>query len=167
MKKAFIILITLILTIPLQAQTIREFSRDTGLYVSELRAFTGTSLEASELPDFERFLHLYDSLSFEKRMEIIDVSNLMITRKCRPRPHYIKYQRIMMEFFFEDKTSHGYEDWLEGYKLFLNSEASLLRTMDQWLSLSLSLLEDNIFYSSNAVSWKEGVETFQDTALEE
>lgn len=161
MKRAFIILVALILTIPLKAQTLREFSRDTGLYVSELRSFTGTSLESSQVPDFERFLHLYDSLSFEKRMEIIDFSNLMLKRKCRPRPHFIKYQRIMMEFFYEDKTSHGYEEWLEGYKLFLNSDVALLRPMDQWLSLSLALLEDNIFYTSNAVTWKVSTPSFQ------
>ncbi len=161
MKKLFVILITLIVTVTLKAQTIREFSRDTALYISELVAFTGNSLESSEVPDFQRFLHLYDSLSFEKRMEIIEVSNLMLTSKCRPRPHFIKYQRILMEFFYEDKTSHGYEEWQEGYKLFLASEAALLRTMDQWLSLSLSLLEDNIFYGSNAVTWKVSTPSFQ------
>ena len=161
MRKSIIILITLILTISSQAQIIREFSRDTALYVSELLSFTGTSLESSEEIDFQKFLHLYDSLSFEKRMEIIEVSNLMLTRKCRPRPHFIKYQRILMEFFYEDKTSHGYEEWLEGYKIFLVSEAALLRTTDQWLSLSLSLLEDNVFYASNAVTWKVSTPSFR------
>ena len=40
-------------------------------------------------------------------MEIIEVSNLMLNRKCRPRPHFIQYQRVMMEFFYEDKTFLG------------------------------------------------------------
>jgi len=161
MKRTIIILFALILTIPLHAQTIREFSRDTGLYVSELLTFTGTSLEASQVPDFERFLHLYDSLSFEERMEIIDVSNLMLIKKCRPRPHFLKYQRIIMEFFFEEKKSHGYEEWLKGYKLFMSSDAALLRTSDQWLSLSLSLLEENIFFNSNSVTWKVSTPSFR------
>ncbi|MEN8229569.1 MAG: hypothetical protein ABFS38_15520 [Bacteroidota bacterium] len=161
MKRTTIILVILISAISLHAQSIREFSRDTGLYVTELLAFTGTSLDEAQLHDFERFLHLYDSLSFEERMEIIDVSNLMLIKDCRPRPHFIKYQQVMLEFFFEDKTSRGFEEWLEGYKLFISSDAALLKTMDQWLSLSLSLLEDNIFYTSLAVTWKVSTPSFQ------
>ncbi len=160
MKRAFIILISLFITCQVDAQIIREFTKDTALYASELVAFTGTSLEPSEVPDFERFLHLYDSLSYEERMEIIAVSNLMLDRKCRPHPHFIKYQRVMMEFFYGEKISHGYEEWLEGYRLFLRSDAALLRTMDQWLSLSLSLLADNIFYTSNSVTWKVSTPSF-------
>ncbi|MCK5136766.1 MAG: hypothetical protein KAR19_13330 [Bacteroidales bacterium] len=161
MKRAFIVLVSLFMTNQLQAQIIREFSTDTALFVSELVIFNGRSLKSAEVPVFERFLHLYDSLPFEKRMEIIEVSNLMLNRKCRPHPHFIKYQQVMMEFFYEDKTFHGYEEWMKGYKLFLSSDAALLRSIDQWLSLSLSLLEDNIFYTSNAVTWKVSTPSFK------
>jgi hypothetical protein len=67
----------------------------------------------------------------------------------------------MMEYFYEDKTSHGYDEWLEGLRLFLSSDGALLRNIDQWLSLSLSLLEENIFYTSNAVTWKVSTPSFQ------
>ena len=157
----FSLVLLLGLTVSVSSQTIREFSRDTGLFVSELTTFTGTSLETSEVPDFQRFIHLYDSLSFEKRLEIIDLSNLMLDRQCRPRPHFITFQRILNEFFFEDKTSHGYEAWLAGFKLLLKGDNALLRTIHQWLSLSLNLLEDNIFYSSSSVTWKVSTPSFQ------
>ncbi|MCD4710968.1 MAG: hypothetical protein K8R52_08985, partial [Bacteroidales bacterium] len=122
MRKAIITIILLLLVNLLYAQAIREFSRDTGLFVSELTTFTGTFLESSEMPDFQRFLHVYDSLSYDQRLEIIEVSNLMLNRKCRPRPHFIKYQRIMMEFFTEEKTSHGYDEWWEGFTLLLKRD---------------------------------------------
>ncbi len=162
MRQTFLTLVILIvLTVSVRSQTIREFSRDTGLYVSELITFTGTSLETSEVPDFERFIHLYDSLSFDKRMEIIDISNLLLARKCRPRPHFITFQRVLMEFFLEDKISHGYEEWLKGLNLLLNGHNALLKTINQWLSLSLSLLEDNIFYTSSSVTWKVSTPSFR------
>jgi len=154
MKKVPVLLLFLALALPMQAQVVREFSEDTASYVPDLVRFTGTSLETSEVPDFERFLRLYDSLPHVHRMEIIRVSNLMLNLKCRPRPHFIKYQRAMLEFFDEDKTHLGYEEWNEGLESFLKSDRALLATVDQWLSLSLSLLEDNIFYSSSAVTWK-------------
>ena len=161
MRKAAITIILLLLVNLIYAQSIREFSRDTGLYVSELTIYTGTYLESSELPDFQRFLHVYDSLSYDQRMEIIEVSNLMLNRRCRPRPHFIKYQRIMMEFFTEEKTSHGYDEWLEGIILLLKRDDASIRAIDQWLSLSLLLLEENIFYSSNSISWKVATPSFQ------
>jgi len=160
MKRVLFIFAIFLQLSSLRAQTIKEFSQDTGLYVSQLVQFTGMSLKTAEVPDFERFLHLYDSLSFEQRMEIIEISNLMLSRKCRPRPHFIKYQQAMMEFFYEDKISHGYDEWLEGFSLLLKSDAGLLRTIDQWLSLSLSLLRENIFYSSTAVTWKISTPSF-------
>lgn len=161
MKRAFIILVTVILTTPLVSQSIREFAPDTATYISELVAFTGTALQTDEIPEFQRFIYLFDSLPHEQRMEIIEVSNLMLNRKCRPRPHFINYQRTMIEFFVEDKISHGYSEWLEGYKLFLKSEAALLRAINQWLSLSLTLLEDNIFYTSSSITWKVSTPSFQ------
>jgi hypothetical protein len=161
MKRALILLVPMILATPLYSQIIKEFKPDTATFISELVTFTGTALETDEVPDFNRFLQLFDSLPFERQMEIIEVSNLMLDRKCRPRPHFIKYQRVMMEFFYEDKVSHGYEAWLEGFKLFLKSDAALLRSVDQWLSLSLSLLEDNIFFSSNTITWKVSTPSFK------
>ena len=135
------------------AQLIREFSADTALFHSELVTFTGSSLESTEVPDFEKFLRLYDSLPYDRRMEIIDISNRMLSKGCRPRPHFINYQRIMLEFFVEQKTGYGYEEWLEGFRNLLAERELLLRTLDQWLSLSLSMLDKGILYGSNAVTW--------------
>ena len=161
MKRISFILILISLLISVKAQTIREFSSDTGQYVSELRAFTGTYLESSEISDFERFVRLYDSISYDQRMEIIGVSNLMLERKCRPRPHFIAYQQVMIQFYFEGKTSHGYDEWLEGYLKILNNESTTLGTIAQFLSLTSSLLGENIFYSSNTIAWKVSTPSFQ------
>ena len=160
MKRTFLIWILITLVVSVKAQKIREFSSDTSLYVSELRAFTGTFLESSEIPDFERFVRLYDSISYEQRMEIIGVSNRMLDRKCRPRPHFIAYQRIMIQFFFEGKTSHGYEEWQEGYLKILNSESTTIGTIAQWLTLTSSLLKENVLYSSNTITWKVSTPSF-------
>ncbi len=161
MKRASNILLFILLTFSLKGQIIREFSADTGLYVNELVSFTGTSLQPSEVPDFERFIRLYDSLEYSGRMEIIELSNSMLERKCRPRPHFIRFQQIMIEFHVNQKKSQGYEEWLEGYRQLLRSEQALLQKIDQWLSLTLTLLTDNIFYESNAVTWKVSTPSYQ------
>jgi len=161
MKRIFLIGILLSLIVSIRAQNIREFSSDTGLYVSELRAFTGSHLETAEIPDFERFIRLYDSISFDQRMEIIGVSNLMLDRRCRPRPHFIAYQRVMIQFLFEDKSSHGYEEWLEGFRILLKDEETMNSTIAQFLALTSSLLEENIFYSTNSITWKVSTPSFQ------
>ncbi len=160
-RRLLILLISACLLTSIHGQSIREFQNDTATFISELKAFTGTNLQTDEGPDFERFIHLFDSLSYEQQMEIIEISNLMLKKNCRPRPQFISYQRIMMEFYYENKTSHGLDEWLEGYKLFLKGDRSLLTAITQWLQLSLTLLEDNIFYSSNSVTWKVSTPSFR------
>jgi hypothetical protein len=145
----------------LEAQRLTEFSSDTALFVEEMVAFTGSSLESSQVEDFERFLLLYDSLPHERRLEVIECSNLMLSRKCRPRPHFIRYEQVMLEFFVGDKTGHGYEEWLEGFRILLTGEDVNLRSVDQWLTLSLSLLRDNTLYGTNAVRWVISAPEFQ------
>jgi len=161
MKKAIISLTLILLVNLVCAQSIREFTRDTGQYVSELSTFTGAHLESSEMPDFQRFLHVYDSLSYGQQLEIIEVSNLMLVRKCRPRPHFIKYQRIMMEFFTENKTSHGYDEWLEGFTQLLRRNDASIAAIDQLLTLSLDLLNENVLYRSNSIAWMVSGPSFQ------
>jgi len=161
MKKTLISLIFLVFANLLYAQSIREFTSDTGQFVSELTMFTGTHLESSETGDFQSFLRVYDSLSYDQQLEIIEVSNMMLVRKCRPRPHFIKYQRIMMEFYTEDKTSHGYDEWLEGFTRLLKREDASIAVIDQLLSLSLNLLDENLIYKSNSISWKVSSPSFQ------
>ncbi|MFH0755856.1 MAG: hypothetical protein V2B15_01040 [Bacteroidota bacterium] len=160
MKRVLVILGSILLSTQLHSQIIREFKADTATFITELISFTGTALQSDEEPDFQRFIHLFDSLPYDRQMEIIEVSNLMLDIKCRPRPQFIQYQRVMMEFFYEDKAMHGYEEWLEGYKLFLTSDKTMLREISQWLTLSLSLLEDNIFYASSVITWKVSTPSF-------
>jgi len=154
-------LLLVLLSTALLGQNLREFQVDTATYVEELKAFTGVSLESTELPDFERFLLLYDSLPYDKRMEIIEISNLMLQRRCRPRPHFIAFQQNLNEFFVRDKSSHGYADWMAGFRNLLISEQALTRTIAQWLRLSLSLMKENIFYETASVTWKMAEPNFR------
>ena len=106
-RSLLLLLISGCLISSIQGQSIREFKIDTASFISELRMFTGTTLQTDERPDFERFIQLFDSLPYEHQLEIMEVSNLMLEKKCRPIPQFITFQRIIMEFFIEDKTGHG------------------------------------------------------------
>ncbi|MFO7669974.1 MAG: hypothetical protein R6W31_09980 [Bacteroidales bacterium] len=166
MRRLVIILISAFLFTLVKGQTIKMFQIDTATFISELSAFTGSNLQSDEVPDFERFIILFDSLPYVHQMEIIEFSNLMLEKKCRPRPHFISFQRILSAFFYENKTHHGYDEWLEGYKLFLKSDRALLPAISQWLELSLKLLEDQVFYSSNLILWKVSTPSFRFQTVE-
>lgn len=160
-RRLFFFLISIFLFASLQAQSIREFQIDTATYISELTAFTGTNLQTDERPYFDQFAKLFDSLPYNHQMEIIEISNLMLSKKCRPRPQFISFQRVMIEFFANNKTAHGYDEWLEGYTLFLKSDRALLAAIKQWLELSMNLLQDNIFFTSNYITWKVSTPSFR------
>ena len=66
-----------------------------------------------------------------------------------------------MEFLTEGKTSLGYEAWLEGTSQLLLRQDATIRDIDQWLSLSYSLLDENIVYQSNSITWRVSGPSFQ------
>ena len=96
MKRIFLISFILFLAVCVEGQRIKEFAADTATFVSELRIFNATDLNSEEAPDFERFVNVWDSLPYERQMEIIDISNLMLNRSCRPRPHFILFHRVII-----------------------------------------------------------------------
>ena len=138
MRKLFVITLVMLATLTVTAQITREFTVDTANFISELRDFTGMALESTEQPDFEAFVRMFDSIPYKHQMEVITVSNLMLKKKCRPRPHFISFQRVMLEFLTRNKTSHGYDEWLTGYSSFLQGDAALHSAINQWLALTYS-----------------------------
>src|SRR6056297_355542 len=116
MKKMFsLFLFTLILSVS-NAQYVKEFSLDTANYIQELTTLFGTSLMDDEDVVFINFISTWDSLEFGYREDIMVISELMRQRSCRPRPHYIMFLKILLEFHNEDKLELGYQDYIAGYK---------------------------------------------------
>lgn len=153
MKKLFfLILFTLTITVS-NAQYVKEFSLDTANYIQELTTLFGTSLMDDEDVVFLNFIATWDSLDFKYREEIMTVSELMRQRSCRPRPQYIMFLKILLEFHSEDKLSLDYEDWMASYTEFMQDEQTLLKDINSVNKSIYLLLDQSLFYQVNSLQW--------------
>lgn len=153
-RRAGLLCLPILISMNTGAQQIRAFQMDTATFVLELRTFSADRLQENEVPDFERFIRLWDSLPYDREMEIISLSNLMLDRNCSLRPQFILFQKVMLEFWNEGKTSHGYNEWVEGYRHFLASDRAVLQAITHFLETTYLLFTENALVKNNSLLWK-------------
>lgn len=160
MKKLFSIFIFVLTFTVSSSQYVREFSQDTSSYIQELKTLFGTSLMEDEEPVFEGFISTWDSLDHPSRLDIMEISELMRQRSCRPRPYYIMFLRILEEFHSEGKMHLGYDNWIEGYKRFMGNENTLLKEIVNMNNAVFLMLDESLFYESTSLTWKMTEQSF-------
>lgn len=136
------------------AQHVREFSQDTTNYPSELRFLFDNLLSEEDEAVFENFLDLWQFIDHDKRQDIMAVSEIMRQRSCRPKTQYIMFIKILEEFHGKDKLNHGYSDWMEGYRTFMQDENSALRDINKIIETTFLVLKSSDFYHSATLSWR-------------
>jgi hypothetical protein len=82
------------------------------------------------------------------------VSELMRQRSCRPKAQYLPFIKILEEFHGEDKLDHGYSNWMEGYRTFMQDKNSALRDIDKINQATFLVLSCSNFYHSATLSWR-------------
>ncbi len=161
MKKMFsLFLLTLTISVS-NAQYVKEFSLDTANYIQELTTLFGTSLMDDEDVVFMNFISTWDSLEFGYREDIMVISELMRQRSCRPRPHYIMFLKILLEFHNEDKLELGYQDYIAGYKAFMQNEQTLLKDINSVNNTIYMLLDQSLIYQATSLQWQFAGTSFE------
>ncbi|MCF8225564.1 MAG: hypothetical protein K9J30_06770 [Bacteroidales bacterium] len=160
MKKLLIIFILFICWSVSKAQYVTEFSQDTTLFLDELTTLFGNSLMDDEEPYLEGFAETWTFIEEHHREEIMMIAELMRQRSCRPRPQYIMYIKILEEFFREKKALDQFDDWLQGYKSFMEDENTLLKQINGVNNTVFDLLHENLIYRSVGVVWRLGEPNF-------
>ncbi len=153
MKKLFIIAALAISFSLSQAQSLVEFSQDTGKFISELDVAFGSLLTEAEIVVCESFKINWEVLDIQSQNEIMELCELMRVRGFKPKPHFIKLLLILNEFHGEGKTDHGYADWVKGYRSLLQSEGLVLKDMNSFQNNSMQMLKGNVLYKSRGASW--------------
>lgn len=154
MKKLLLFLVLMTGAISLEAQFVPEFSGDTALYTDELNTMFSSQLPEDEQLILDRFFLTWDSLGYDSRVAIMEVSERMKQRSCRPRPQYIALLEIINVFFSDDLLGVNFNDWMTGYTAFMNDEETLLKEINNVNASTLLVLQENVFYQSVSITWK-------------
>lgn len=156
MKKLFFLILFMLVVTVSKAQYVREFSLDTANYIQELTTLFGNSLMDDEDVVFANFITTWDSLDIGQKKQIMEVSELMRQRSCRPRPQYIMFLSILLEFHNEDKPAQGYDDWIAGYTEFMRDEKTLLKEINSVNKTVFLLLNQSMIYQATSLQWELG-----------
>ena len=116
MRRILPVLILLLLTRSVFSQQIREFAVDTVVYTSQLHDFmSSTGEESIKLTNRLIAAWQADSISYPEKLKLIEVSNLMLTRRAQPEPDFSSFLTIYLMSLSGEYSSLGLDKWLESF----------------------------------------------------
>lgn len=154
MKKLFFLFLLSLIFSSTKAQYIKEFSQDTSLYIQELNTIFGSTIKENEKIILDSFSAIWDSLDHSKRVDIMQISDFMRQRSCRARPQYFMFITIIQEFYSKNKIELGYDQFIKGYKSFMQNEKTLLKDINNVNESVALLIDQSLIYNSASLSWK-------------
>lgn len=155
MKRFFLLISLLFFLVPAFSQQIREFTTDTLVFIDELRGFM-KDLNQEEEDELDRFISIWisESISYEEKLVIMEVSNNMLLRRARPKPHFINYFSIYLKSMSDDFQEKGLDKWLESFAYLVKDRTIQFRETERFLDMSYLLIDDSSLYNLAGVHWK-------------
>lgn len=137
------------------AQDIKEFQKDSTLFIEQFEEFTERNISETEEDSLKSFVEKWNTgyFSDEIKDRFIDVCNLMLDKKASRNPHFTKYFDIVMTFHrIEDAMKH-YDNWEKGLIYIFENEKYPLKIVNNYFKNTKSLIQDSLIYSSYSTNW--------------
>ena len=131
---------------------INSFSTDFGIFVNELNDFMNSS-DNSELKEtYKSFKKLSNNSFSEKQKEnIIKISNLMLKKRLRAKPHFNQFLLSLNTLKKQSLDNNFIDDWLLiNYKV-LNDFST--KKLLMFFYFTIDLVENNVLRSSKTTKW--------------
>jgi hypothetical protein len=155
MKRICLFIGLLFILSPAFSQQIRKFSTDTLIYIDELKEFMKDIDEEAKV-ELDRFISNWsnNSISYHAKLEIIEASNNMLSRRARPSPHFTNYFSIYLKSLSDDYKVMGLNKWLESFNHLVGDKTIQFRETERFLNLSVLLINDGSIYNLAGTHWK-------------
>jgi len=155
-QRILISLIIILIGSSLYGQTVfRRFSTELEKYPGELVTFMGTSDEEAQPLIIQRFIENWNAgmMLDTTKAQLIALSNNMLNKNARPRPHFITYIEVINAFTSYLGPAENYLNWLSSMRQFTASSDYSLAVINDYLLFSLKLLNSGILYESGSARW--------------
>ncbi|MFZ5940656.1 MAG: hypothetical protein ACOYXB_08785 [Bacteroidota bacterium] len=154
MKRLLILIPFLFSVFTAEAQNQKEIAVDTTTFVDDLYKYMVNMMGDQDKSQFDDFRTVWDSLPNAERVQIMEISNLMIRRNCRPKPQFTNYLAVLNKFYLQDNLSYGFDEWQQGYRDLVSRENTLLKQIDQVIAVTNDLLDGAYIYKGATVQWQ-------------
>lgn len=140
----------------LSSQQITSFSPEPEKYTGELAALMGSVLSEREEIIMENYTAAWDSgmISPEKKGEIIAVSNKLLRKNARPKPHFMLFIMNQEAFLKSSQDDNSYKAWLEGLDFLADARNKQITDIENYMYLTNNLLRNWIIFQSDGTKWK-------------
>lgn len=159
MKQVFnIFLFTFFLSITnytLQAQDIKEFQKDTSLFIEQFNEFVGKNIADSKKDSLESFVEKWNANYFSEDVKdrFIDICNLMLKKNASRDPFFTKYFDIVMVFHQSEKAMKQYDEWEKGLIYIFETEKYPLKIVSNYFKNSKNLIQKNLIFGTYSTNW--------------
>ncbi|HAF28892.1 MAG TPA: hypothetical protein DCG75_07575 [Bacteroidales bacterium] len=145
------------------AQDIKEFQKDSTLFIEQFEEFVNKNLPENEEDSLDVFVERWNIgyFSDEIKDRFIDVCNLMLKNKARRDPHFTKYLDLVMTFHQSDEAMRHYDNWEKGIYFIFNNEKYPLREITQYFDNVKTLIQENLIFSTYSTSWYASSKDFE------
>ncbi len=144
-------------------EVFRRFSTKLENYPGELVTFMGTSDEEAQPLIIQTFIETWNAgmMLDTTKAQIIALSNNMLDKNARPRPHFITYLQVINAFNVDNGPAENYQNWLRSMHHFTGSGDFSLPVINDYLLFTLKLLNSGILYESGSTRWTSSKADFQ------
>lgn len=152
---SIILLFVVELSVFSQAQKF-SFSGELEKYPDELFTAMGAgNLSEEDELDLKTFADAWKAafLTDEQKKEVIDFSNLLLSRKARGNPHFKLLINAITAVKDNESFSNAYPDWMKAAFQLVEKNKSLTAYVN-YMTFSLQLAAEGNIYKSGSVNWK-------------
>ncbi len=144
------------------SQVISDFSAEPERYTDELRNFMGSSLSEEEVLLLTGFITAWDSgmVSMEDKNEIILLSNKLLRKNARPKPHFILFLRNLKSFWESTQSEESYMAWKQGLEFLTDDRNMQVTGIGNYMETSYNLIKRNIINQTSGALWKASQPVF-------
>jgi hypothetical protein len=163
MKKEILLIFILVSSLHYaSSQVLSTFSSEAEKYTGELKTFMGSVLSENEKLIMENLTAAWDSgmISQEIKSDVIILSNKLLRKNARPKPHFMLFILNMEYFLKGEQDDDSYKAWRDGLKFLTESRNRQVTDIENYLNITNSLFRQNIIFQSGGAQWKASQPSF-------
>jgi hypothetical protein len=157
-------LLLILLTCKLQSQDVfYRFSAEADKYPVELSGFMNEGMEEGQVSVTQTFLQNWNAgiLTDTLMSDIIIISNKLLDKNARPKPHFNAFLEIINLFQAEGLVDDNFLNWISSMHFLSASDAFNLNQVGDYLSFAQNLLAEAILNQTKSTTWKTNSPVFK------
>lgn len=147
--------ILLSVSLDLNSQVFRRFSSDLDKYPVELALFMGQNMSENEMVFLSEYSERWTTGAIPDSVKtyIIAISNFMLAKNARPKPHYILFINTLNSLDEHIKDTLSYNNWKKALYDLAGKQDTRLSQIENFLEFSVNLFSNNYLNKTSAIAW--------------